>query len=83
MIRLRDILKIVGSGEFLRISCEYGKGILFYDSTTHLYVTIKEDFLNREVTNIYSVEERPTSKYALGLEAGLMIVIAGYENGKI
>lgn len=44
---------------------------------------LEDEIKDRTVCHIYSVEKREGSRYCVELEAGLVVVIEGYENGHI
>jgi hypothetical protein len=80
-ITLKDVLEIIGSGEFLRITTKDGGGLLFHGRTINLYYSMPERIKNRQVYEMYSVDKRPGDYKCGMLDAGIMIVIDGEERG--
>lgn len=83
MVKLKDLLAVLGSGEFLRIGTERGRGFLFYDMTINLDDSLPEWVKERPVHNVHSAEERTANRYCRRLESGLVILIEGDEVGTI
>lgn len=81
---LRDLLNITSSDEFLRIATKEGRnGFIAYNRVIHLDSDLEDEIKDRTVCHIYSVKKREGSWYCVELEAGLVVVIEGYENGHI
>ena len=77
---VRELLNVTAISEYVRIATRYGRCYVLYD-TAHNLANSQKDIIDREVQSIMSVSEREETSDCIKLQAGILIIVNGSENG--
>lgn len=80
---MRKLTKTQVRKEFKKsLNTAEGAGWLIHEKTCNLAHPVYETLIMRRVCNVYAVEKREETSHACKLEAGIGIIVEGFENGK-